>query len=186
MQPTNYTIKVKVKPYVKQYLINNCGNPVDLTHLPKLKRIFTRLIQKPLFHETLDLSDGDCCVNILISEDTFTRHGWELDRKAMMYFNSEVANDLKFVMRNYISAYSAFYPITTSIKMFQERFNFPEEVWAFDTIKKDIDRNTEVKRSEDVMAFVKMMDRKINKLFVDNLSEVGTISKQYRNELSKI
>lgn len=187
MQPNTYTIDVRVKPYVRQYLINNCGSPVDLSHLPKLKRAFQKLITRPLLRfESLPIPAGECYVSIVISEDTFYRHGWEISRTGMMDFNSAVEQEIKFVMRNYVASFSVFKPIATCIRMFQDKFNFPEEVWTFDAIKKDIDRNTEVKRSPEIETFVRMMNVRLNKLFVDNLSAAGTISKKYKNELSKI
>lgn len=187
MPPTTYTVDVKVKPYVRQYLINNCGNPVDLTYLPKFKKLFIRLLTKSLFPmQSLPLTGGECYVRIMISEDTFNRNGFDIDEKSMRYFNADVEKDIKFIMRNYIATFSVFYNISTCIRLFQERFKFSEDVWGYDAIKKDIDRKTEVKRDKEVLAFVRMMDKKIHTVFVDNLSTVGTISKQMKHELNQI
>lgn len=187
MPSNTHTIDIKVKPYVRQYLINNCGNPVDLTYLPKFKKLFSRLLYKPLFpNPSLPLTDGECYVRIIISDDTFGRFGFDMETKNMRYFNTEIEKDIKFIMRNYIATFAVFYNIATCIRKFQERFNFPEDVWGYDAIKKDIDRKTEVKRSKEVLAFVNMMDNNLHQLFMDNLSAVGTISKKLKHELSEI
>jgi hypothetical protein len=187
MAPTVYTVDVRVKPYVKQYLINNCGNPVDLSKMPKLNNLFRRLIYKPVLRfESLPLPNSDCYVSIIISQDLFYRNGWEMTRNNQMLFNSEVENEIKFIMRNYVATFSTFYNIATCIRMFQDRFKLPEDMWGYDAIKKDLDRNSEVKKSKEIEEFVRKMDRSLHKLFVENLSTVGTISNKMKNELNQV
>jgi len=188
MMPSNHkTIDVRVKPYVRQYLINNCGNPVDLNHMPKFKSLFKRLLHNScLRFESLQPPQNECYVSIIVSNDSFYRYGWEMSKANMMIFNAEVENDIKFVMRNFISTYSTFYSIATCIRMFQDRFNFPEDVWKYDAIDKDIERNSTVKKSKMVQEFIDSFDKRLMKVFVENLSTVGTLSKKYKNELSEI
>lgn len=183
-----FHIDVKVKPYVRQYLINNCGNPADLTLLPKVNEIFKKLIRKPLLRfESLPLPADECYVRIVFSSDMFYRYGWEMTRSGMLQFNNEIERDIKFIMRTYIAQRAALgFTIAKCIRDFQDRFNFPEEVWSFDAIKKDMDRNTDSKRSDDVDNFIKQMDATLHRVFMKNLSCLGTISKKHRNELIKI
>jgi len=183
-----FFIDVKVKPYVRQYLINNCGNPVDLTHLHKFNELFKKLLRKPLLRfESLPLPSDDCYVRIVISQDIFYRYGWEMTRTSMMQFNGEIELEIKFIMRTWIANRAGLgFSLVHCIHDFQERFNFNEDVWSYETIKKDLTRNTSSKRSDDVDNFLRSMDMKMHKLFVENLSVLGTISKRYKNELSKI
>jgi len=183
-----FDIEILVKPYVRQYLINNCGNPADLSHLPKFQELFRKLVRKPMLRfESLPMPVDSCYVRIVFSKDTFYRYGWEMTRTNMMRFNREIESDLKFVMRTYISSRAALgYTIAQCIRDFQDRFNFPEEVWSYEAIKKDIMRNTDGKRGNDVSNFLNDMDKKIHQIFLENLSSTGTISKRYRNELQEI
>lgn len=184
----DFDIQVAVKPYVRQYLINNCGNPVDLSHLPRVQDLFRKLLRRPLLRfESLPMPVDSCYVRIVFSKDTFYRYGWEMTRTNMLRFNRVLEQDLKFVMRTYIGSRAALgFTIAQCIRDFQDRFNFPEEIWSYEAIKKDIMRNTEEKRRNDVINFLEEMDQKIHRIFLENLSGTGTISKRYKNELQKI
>lgn len=183
-----FYVDIKVKPYVKQYLINNCGNPVDLTHLPKFNELYKKLVTRPLLRfESLNIPSSECYVRISISHDTFYRYGWQMSRTGQMLFNGSIERELKFFMRTYIASRAALgHSVSQCIRDFQTRFNMPEEVWNFDAIKKDIDRNTEAKKSNDVETFLNELDTKIQRIFLENLSAVGTISNKYKHELSQI
>lgn len=183
-----YIVEVIVKPYVARYLVNNCGNPIDLARIPKINSLFKSILRKTLLrHESLKMPDNSSYVRIQISQDTFYRYGWELSRTDMMYFNSEIEREIKFIMRNYISMRAALgYSVASCIRDFQEWFNMPEDVWSYDAIKKDFDRHSRTRRNKDVETFLKSLDKKMNNLFVENLSSLGTISKNFKNELSKV
>jgi hypothetical protein len=184
----NYYVDVKVKPYVKQYLINNCGNPVNLSHLPKFDLLFKRLIRKPLLRfESLPCSSDNCYVRVIITSDTFYRYGWEITRTNALMFNAEIEREMKFLMRTFITTRASLgYSIAQSIRDFQTKFNMPETIWSFDAIKKDIDRHTESKRNPDIESFLNEINKKMYKIFLENLSTIGTISKKYKNELSEV
>lgn len=183
-----YNVDVIVKPYVARYLVNNCGNPVDLSKLPKINSLLKNILRKPLFrNESLKMPSNSSYVRIQISQDTFYRYGWDLSRTDMMFFNSEIEKEIKFIMRYYVSMRAALgYTVARCIRDFQEWFNMPEDVWSFDAIKKDIDRNTSARRDNDVEMFLEALDKKMNKLFLENLSVNGTISKQLKHELSQV
>lgn len=179
---------VKVKPYVKQYLVNNCGNPVDLTFLPRFNSLLKQNLMKPMFKgESLPMRQDECYVRIQLSKDTFYRYGWELTKSSQQHFNARIEEELKSLARNYIAMRSGWgFSVASSIRKFQDVFNFPEEVWSYDAIKKDLDRNSEAKKDSSVENFLRSMDKKIHNIFLENMSETGTISKRYKNELHKI
>ena len=183
-----YTVNVIVKPYVARYLVNNCGDPVDLSKLPKLNNLFRSILRKSLMrHESLKIPDRSSYVSIIISKDTFYRYGWDLTRTDMMYFNAQIEKEIKFIMRNYVSMRAALgFPVAKCIRDFQCLFNMPEDVWSFDAIKKDIDRHTATKKDKDVENFIESISRKMNRVFVENLSNLGTVSNKFKNELSEI
>lgn len=183
-----YSIDVIVKPYVRRYLINNCGNPVDLSRLPRFQFLFRRLLRKPLFRfESLKMPSNSSYVRILISNDTFYRYGWEMTLTNMMTFNSEIEREIKFIMRTHITYRTAMgYSVAKCIRDFQRWFDMPEDVWSYEAIKKDLFRNTESKRNKDVETFLDQMDQKFQKIFLENLSSLGTISKKYKNEISQV
>ena len=72
-----YTVNIRVKPYVKQYLINNCGSPCDLNLLPDINKEFVQYLSKSLFtRESLPSSvyNNDICVAAgVIDRDYYPR-----------------------------------------------------------------------------------------------------------------
>jgi len=57
---------------------------------------------------------------------------------------------------------------------FQNRFIFEEEVWHYEAIKKDIYRNGKV----ELIDFNNEIFKKIEKIVLRNLYDLGTLSKQ--------
>ncbi|TLX73717.1 hypothetical protein E9993_14765 [Labilibacter sediminis] len=183
-----YTVNIKVKPYVKQYLINNCGDPCDLSLLPEVHKEFLRYLSKPLFtRESLPAStqNDDLCIEI--PEWIFKQYGWELTQSGQLDFNTRMEKRLKFIMRTWIGHRTAIgFTIAETIRGFQNKFNFPEDVWSYEAIKKDLYRNTECEKSNTVENFLKKLDIEMQQQFVNNLSATGTISKKWKHELSQI
>ncbi len=186
--PEIYTVNIRVKSYVKQYLINNCGNPCDLTLLPDINKVFLQYLTKPLFsRESLPVSSYNEDICITISDWVFYRYGWEVTKSGQQDFNVRMEKRLKFIMRNWIAHRTAIgFTIADAIRTFQEKFNFPEDVWSYEAIKKDLQRNTDCERSKSVENFLKELDLEMQQKFVNNLSDTGTISLKWKNELSKI
>ena len=65
-------------------------------------------------------------------------------------------------------------PINKSIQKFQNRFVFDEEIWHYEAIKKDLYRNGKV----ELIDFNNEIFRKIEKIVLRNLYDLGTLSKQ--------
>ena len=85
-----FTVRVNVKLYIKKYLQNNCGDPVDLTHLPALNEFFISLLSKPTTRRDLSLNNKFYSkeIDIIISEDNFNRFGCKLTKTDTIKFNS--------------------------------------------------------------------------------------------------
>ena len=79
------------------------------------------------------------------------------------------------MMRTYIGVnISLGVPINKSILKFQNRFVFDEEVWRYEAIKKDIYRNGKV----ELIDFNNEIFKKIEKIVLRNLYDLGTLSQQ--------
>lgn len=174
---SEFTVTIPVKPYVKQYLINNCGDPVDLSNLPDLKLYLRRLLKKPSdrwnSRYTNELKTYNENINIIISEDDFYRYGYELTKTDIIAFSREVELKAKCVMRTMVGILVGLgLPVNKSISRFQERYNFNEDNWSYQTIKKDFYRNGE----KEIIDFDYEIFNKIEKLILVNLYNKGTIS----------
>lgn len=180
MSSQHFTIKVPCKKYVKAYLETNCGNPVDLRLMPDLQKKFIEcLSRKPQHRENSDVAKYSEKVTIIIPSDTFYRHGWEMNKENELTFNRAIESMVKFMMRQYIGMTSALgNPVSNCIREFQEKFGFDESSWSYDSIKKDFDRHGK----KVSLNTTRTLKKEIHKIFLDNLSELGTISKKTLKE----
>ena len=176
----HFTIKIPCKRYVKAFLECNCGTPVDLKHLPDLLEEFRRgLEKKPCHRESSDLVMLCDTVTIIIPPDMFYRYGWELNKENIIDFNRNAELKVKFFMRQYIAVNKSLgSPVAACIREFQNEFCFPESTWSYESIKKDFDRHGSVPD----LKILKDLKTEINKILMDNLSELGTISKKLKKE----
>lgn len=151
-----FFIDIKVKPYVKQYLINEFGNRVYFDSEAKYYSTFLSLLSKGCKSLNNQEVDEKCIVRFHYSEDVFYRHGFSMSKSNMRMLNNAIEQDIKFIMRTHIGCMAVLgYSIAESIRHFQTKFNFGEDVWPFESIKKDIDRNTDTKKENFVDDFLK-------------------------------
>jgi hypothetical protein len=176
----HFTIKIPCKKYVKAYLENNCGTPVNLKHLPDLQEILRLSLQrKPEHLENKKVAEYDDTVTVIIPDDMFYRYGWELNKENTLDFNRNVEQKVKFLMRQYISLnYTLGIPVTDCIRNFQEEYGISELHWPYQSIRKDFYRHG-VKRIKTI----KQINTEINKIFMENLSQLGTISRKFKKEV---
>jgi hypothetical protein len=181
----HFTISIPVKPYIKRFADLNFGAPADLSGDKELHKFVLRSLKKPdtrYEYRYKEKSYTDT-IEVLISEDYFYRYGWELSKTDMVTFCSLLENRAKTMMRTVVGIYKAVgLPQYIAINKFQEKFNFTEDVWSFDSIKKDFYRNApQEKINFDSEIFVK-----IDRLILENLSVRGTVShkliKEYEND----
>ncbi len=171
-----------VKPYVKRFLELNYGDPVDLKNDKKLYKLFRRCLIKP----QITYDNTRCAeisnyynenVNIIISEDDFYRYGWELSKTDIVAFGREIESNVKFFMKNIVSYYTSHMDFSKAINIFQEKYGFTEDIWSYESIKKEFQRNGLKMKIE----FKTEITEKIEKIILLNLSEKGTISTQMIN-----
>jgi hypothetical protein len=183
---TQFFVNVQCKPYVKRFLEINFGNPADLSYDYTLKNLLRRCLKKPV--KKLDKKLGllstryTATIQVKISEDEFYRYGWELTKTDTVTFGQEIEERVKFMMRTMVAVNIS---LTGSIKMsifrFQDRYCYGEDIWPYDSIKKEFYRNG----CHDQIDFNEEVFNKIEHIILENLSKKGTISplalKKYEN-----
>ena len=183
---SKFFVTVPVKPYVRRFLEMNYGNPVNLICDPVSHKFLRELLKKPNSRFDNKYPDNFCTytteVEVLISDDDFYRHGFELTKTNMVAFGRHFEDRAKVLMRNVVGVYGALgVPLNVSITKFQERFGFDEDTWSYQTIKKDFYRNGTLNKID----FNTEIFSKIEKIVLVNLYSLGTIShkiiKQYEN-----
>lgn len=112
-------------------------------------------------------------IQLIISSDDFYRYGWELSITDTVKFGCEIEDRAKLLMKTMVSTNNS---LNGSIKMsilhFQERFSFNEDIWPYDSIKKEFFRNGVV----TVIDFNDEIYNKIDHIILVNLSKKGTIT----------
>jgi len=174
-----FTLQLQTKPYVHQFLTSNFGDPANFSNDPRLQSLFRRCLKKPSKrcqgkYSQLSLLRYSEHSRIIISEDDFYRFGWEMTRTDTIYFGRELENRAKFLMRNIVSVYMAFMSQKEAILLFQENFGYSEEIWSYDSIKKDFFRNG----PQQKVNFMSEITKKTNHIILGNLSDLGTISRK--------
>ena len=177
--PQKFTVTIPVKPYVKRFLEFNYGFPLTFNGDPPAHKFFQNLLRKPSAHNDKKYPDTLYkhaeLVEIIISEHDFYRYGWELTRTNTIAFGKYFEDRVKIMMRSVVGVNIGLgIPINKSIEKFQERFKFDEDVWKYDAIKKDFYRNGQV----EIIDFNDEIFRKIEKIILRNLYDLGTISQQ--------
>ena len=174
-----FTLLLQTKPYVHHFLVSNFGDPANLSTDPRLQNLLRRCLKKPSGRnkkklKPLRLVKYTAQSRIVISQDDFYRYGWEMTKSDTILFGRELENRAKFLMRSMVSLYMVFMSQKDAILLFKDHFGYSDEVWSFDSIKKDYARNGPLQKVD----FMAEITEKTEKIILGNLSELGTISQK--------
>jgi len=184
--PPKFFVAVPVKPYVKRFIDINYGTPADFNNHPEVHGFFQKLLRKPSTRFDNNYPSSICTyteeIEVIISEDDFYRYGFELTKTDIVSFGKLFEERVKMLMRSMVGIYHGIgLPLNVSINKFQDRFNFDEDTWSYQTIKKDFYRNGTLEKID----FNNEIFTKIEKILLVNLYSLGTIShkakKAYEN-----
>lgn len=171
-----FTINLQCKPYVKQFLVLNCSNPVDLVLHKDLHEHFKLYLarqtkKREAYYRTLNLDLYCETVEIIIPDDDFYRFGWELNISETVNFGQAVERHAKLFMHTYVAYHSTFLDLKTAILQFQEKFGFYENIWKYESIRKDFFRNQGVQLDP-----TSELSGKFEKIIMGILSKSGTLT----------
>lgn len=171
-----FTVTIPCKPYTKRFLELNYGNPVDFTKDKTLYPLLRKKLEKKSCrhdkaYQRLNQVRYTESVTLNITQDDFYRYGWELTLTDTISFNKELETRTKMFMYMIISPRLGFgMNLTDAIRYFQNRFDYPEEIWPFDSIEKDCKRNLTISKND----LVENISQLIDKITMAKLSEKGT------------
>ena len=166
-----------MKPYVKRFLENNYGNPVDFHKHPRENELFRRMLRKPCHDNEHkyrnELNKQMSTVEIKISDHDFYRYGWELSKTDIISFGKYFEKNAKWLMHTVVSTYVAFgTPIYIAIANFQTRFQMEEEYWSYESIQKDFYRL----RDNHEIDLNKYAYTHLERLILINMSHAGAVT----------
>ena len=147
-----FNVSVPCKRYVKRFIENNYGSPVNFSKHPRENEMFRRMLIKPCYENdckyTTELLRQTEIVEIVISDHDFYRYGWELTKTDIVSFGKHFENRAKLLMRTVVGVYiNHGMPVSVAIARFQTQFHLEEDYWPFETIQKDFYR---LRRSKDI------------------------------------
>lgn len=174
-----YFLELPCKPYVKRFLELNFGDPGDLTSDPLLNNLLIQYLKEPdrkdkarYDSRTIQYSER---YRIHLSEFHFRKYGQTLSKPDVVRFCKVVERRAKLFMRNLVGVNIALgLPIFIAINKFQDQYGFEEDIWSFESIKKDYYRNG----CYDKVDFEHEIFKKIHQILLVQLSESGTITHQ--------
>ncbi|MGB1317065.1 MAG: hypothetical protein ACPG5W_02595 [Flavobacteriales bacterium] len=137
-------IKVPCQRHVAHYLKSSFGDKPLLTHGSHEGKYFLSLLERT--HKTRDkeLRTFTSLVEVKISYLDFECYGNDLTLTSIKRFNDFIDGILKkhlFDVHMTALVCVAGFKVAPSIRIFQEKYNFPEQVWTFGALKKHYDRH---------------------------------------------
>jgi len=202
MMPSGKTITIPCKPYVKQFMTQNYGYPVNLyscanpfiypfrTYLRKpenpdiFKKIRAGKTPLPKTRYSFPVSSHDVPVLFVLSNFDFYHYGWEMHPLHVCAMNTAFEQAAKMFMRTFITIHTSISGSqSSSIRKFQDRYEYPDNIWDYQTIKKDLYRNS----VNPEIDFDTEIFEKIQKIIMYNLYSLGTLSKknQFNHEFNR-
>jgi hypothetical protein len=173
----NFTVGIALKPYVHRYLVNAYGYPVNLYNpdVRWLRQIMIECLRKPEFRfdKRILANFHNEETRFVISNNDFYRYGWIISKTDMLKFNARIESEIKFLSRTFISIEKCFgVPISTAIRNFQIRYDFTEDDFPYETIKKDLNRNGDYIKFDEMQSLI----QNYRNILLEQLSEIRQVS----------
>lgn len=171
---------IQVKPHVKQFIINQCGeDPSNLKLIPELWKAYLSMLKKPCYHQdSKQIGNYSDQIIVKISDDIFYRYGWEISKTDTVRFNNKVDDFIKLLSRQYIQIHQNFgVKQTVAARKFCDFFNFGNTLDP-DSVAKDFYRNRPTIHKNTLYSSI---FKQIENNFLVNLGSNGMISQYFIN-----
>lgn len=143
------SIDLPCKPYVAHYLRAKFGHTCQLSRKTAEGKMLFNLLSRARHERDNVAAKYTTHVQVLLSEGIYLRHGWELTPTAIAEFNGWLEEILKERFAVHVDALTRYgIKKAVAIRDFQDVYDFPEDVWKYETLKKYHDR---LEASRDVL-----------------------------------
>lgn len=141
----HFPIEIPCKPAVRQFLLNKYGAEMNIPNSDLVKKMLFNLLHRNTAKDEKDitLQYYTTSVTINLTLDQALRFGLNLSKTAIREMNTTIEEIIYERLHVHMEffVYVSGYKEKAAIEMFQHLYNFPEEVLAFDTIKKHYQRH---------------------------------------------
>lgn len=185
-----FAVWMPCKGYVKKWLVVNFNSPdedwqelINLSASKVLHKSFlSHLSRKSTRRDTVSKGRYASRVAIEITEDEFHRYGWELTPTETLSFNALLEREVKTVLHTYNAMLSVTgLTIAERIKRFRRATGITEFDWDTDSIRKELQRNSNISGEADFYNLVKNIEKNVWEV----LSKSGHVTQQGLEEYEK-
>jgi hypothetical protein len=135
------SLTLPCKTYVAHYLRSKFGTTCCINRTSAEGKMLFNLLTKARHERDAVAAKYSDSVEVLLAEGIYLRHGWELTPTAAQEFNTWLEDLLKDKFAIHVDALTSYgIKKAVAIRDFQDRYDFPEDVWKFETLKKYHDR----------------------------------------------
>lgn len=166
------TIEIYTKPYVAHFITMKYGDPAQFDQDKNVMQYLDSIISKPCrrhdkYYGNLKGLRYKSPVRILLNEKQYNKCGGRLTKTDSVKFSGFLEGNLKYQTMYIIWFYQHLLTFKDSTKLFQKNFNFPEEVWPYESIKKSYYKAI---KNEHKLASVNIKDE-INNMIINRYTE---------------
>lgn len=154
------TVQLPAKPYVKAWMENRYGidhakfgRVIPLTKETWEGKYFFSLCEaeKRRWDKRVFAKFSDS-VTVLVTYDYYTRYRVTPNPTLILEFNYFAEDLIKEVMRTYVGALVDHgVKQVDAIRKYQDKYGFTEEDFSFESIKKDVQRNSDIKKKPNAL-----------------------------------
>lgn len=137
-------ITIPTKPYCKAWMENQYGSPIQLNRGDKYGTLLFTYLERPDRERDNKYRQYPAQMKIRLRARWYHMRGTSLTYTNIMYFNNVLEEDIKLLMRVYVTAKCFGPPIKKkkqAIEYFMKISGLTEQDLAYETAKKDLDRN---------------------------------------------
>lgn len=137
-------ITIPTKPYCKAWMERNYGTPVQLDRGDKYGTLLWTYLERPDRDRDNKYRQYPAEMKVRLRARWYHMRGTSLTYTNIMYFNNVIEEDIKMMMRIFVTATCYTPPIKKkkkAIEFFMHLTGLTEQDLPYETAKKDLDRN---------------------------------------------
>lgn len=174
-------ITIPVKPYVKQWIMANFGNPPNFRKNKADHDFLLSVLSKDPENGTINNNMFSEQLIVFISMHDFERFGSSLSTKSINEFGKYYEKKAKAAMYITVATAEALgAKLKDAIFYFQERYGFTEDTWSYESIKKDFSRNAH-REKIDLEPIISALER----IAIINHHKLGMLTDSFYEEYNR-
>ncbi len=133
----NTTVTLHCKPHVRQALLAQYSEPINLPRKSNFRNTFLSCLTKTFYpHADYDKKTYSAKVEFLINKDELQQHGHSINKALQHHINDVIDDDLRmqlfvFIHAHFINGKT----VDEAVVIYQSVFGFTDDVFHFEAIR---------------------------------------------------